>query len=540
MNIERRQFIAGSGLACIGALTAGLAGCASAPKQEDAPKTDAAATQAGIDTSAIAETIDCDICIVGGGMSGLAAACQAGENGDSVVVVEAAGECGGAGNGVEGLFAVESPLQAKLGIEVDRTAVLTEEVVGTNYTNSGLHWKDMIDNSGDNIQWLIDQGVEFSGQVDGYMPAGKFMGYHWFKNGHAREGYVPQMVARAQDLGVDVRTLTTAKELIVDNNKVVGLYAENSNHEVIQVNAKAVILAAGGFIGNTDLLAKQMFIAEGEMAQACLDTAATLNRMGAGVEMALAVGAKEYLGTCIEGWYQPATLPIGDAAMTWTVMFNDVIARDVLVNSGLCGTPTSLWVQEDALRFVNESESLTEPERTFTTRKFYKDHYQVFDQKTVDALFQDEKIRAAFEQMMTEYPESVMKADSIADLASCVGLEPSALEETVTTYNAFCSNGKDIDFGKPAEFLVPIDTAPYYIYKCEICGDATLGGICVDRNFRALDEQKNPIEGLYMAGVDACMLYNCVYPIAIGGTACANSVNSGRTAANHAHATLSV
>lgn len=545
MSISRRNFLAGAGVASAAA-AAVLAGCskgtATQPSAESAASGDTAGNgTAGTQDSLaaqVSETIDADIVVVGGGMSGLAAAVQAGCNGDSVVLLEAGGALGGAGNGVEGIFGVNSPLQKELGITLNPAEVLSDETASTNYTNSGLHWRDTIVNSGNNIAWLLEQGAEFSGVVDGYTAGGRFETFHWWKDGHAKDGYVPQMSARAQELGVNVLTLTRAQELIFEDGTVKGLFAKDADDAVIQVNAKAVILAAGGFVGNQELLARQMFITEGEMAQACLDTAAALNRMGDGVNMALAVGAKAYPGTCIEGWYQPKGAPVGDASMTFTAMVTDKLSfRESYLYSGLGGGAITIWVQEEGQRFVNESQSLTEIERTFSTRKFYKKHFQIYDQTVMDALFATDDLKAAHAAMVDQY-EGMFQADSIQELAGMLGLDAAALQATVDEYNGYCAAGVDEAFGKPADFLVPIAQAPFYGFECVICGDATLGGICVDRGFRALDVNKSAIPGLYMAGVDSCMLYNCVYPIGVPGTACCNSVNSGRTAANSAHADI--
>lgn len=525
MELARRNFIKATVAAGAAAVALGTAGGAKA-----------AETAAEGESPAATETLDCDVVVVGGGMSGLAAAVQAGINGDSVVLLEASGAVGGAGNGVEGVFAVDSPLQQEQGIEVDAAEVLADETSSTNYTNSGLHWRDMIKASGDNVAWLLEQGAEFSGVIDGYMPGGRFNTFHWWKNGCARDGYVPAMSARLEELGVDVRVKTLAKELILEDGTVKGLLAQTDNGW-LQVNSKAVILSAGGFIGNTDLLSQQMLISPEDMAEACLENSSLLHRMGDDVKMALAAGARVYPGSCVEGWYQPANVPVGDAAMIRTLKItDDVTFIDLYVRTGLgSGCGRSIWVQEDAQRFTNEAAALSEIERTFSTRRFYKEHYQIFDQALVDDVYGEEPLKSAFEQFMADYPSSILKADTVAELANLVGLDADALEETLSTYNAYCAEGKDGDFGRPAEYLTPIDTAPFYIFRCEICGDATLGGICVDRNFRALDAQKNPIPGLYMAGVDSCMLFNCVYPIGVPGAACCNSINSGRTSANTAH-----
>ena len=63
----------------------------------------------------------------------------------------------------------------------------------------------------------------------------------------------------------------------------------------------------------------------------------------------------------------------------------------------------------------------------------------------------------------------------------------------------------------------------------------SIGGIRRDANACVLTDKKQPVEGLYAVGTDGCMLYRNIYTINVGGACNANNVNSGRSAANHAH-----
>lgn len=533
MELKRREFIAGAAVAGLSAFACGLAGCA-APRGNDAPA--AQSTDSGDKPEAFeaAETVETDIVIVGAGISGLAAAVQAGHNKDRVIVLEASPTPGGAG-GVEGIFGWNSPIQRELGIDFSKSEVLTAEVKKNNYVTDGERWNDTIKASGENIQWLLEQGAEFTGVVDNYHDTCLYDTFHWWKGGHASEGYISPMLAKAEALGVTFRTKTRAKALIVNESTVTGLYAELEDGSILQVNAGAVVLAAGGFVGNTELLLSQMNITERDMAKKCLEVAALMNRVGDGVLMARDIGAQLYPNTCMEGWSQPANLPIGDASMYHGTPVGDSgLMYDFL--SPLLFAGTSIWVNENAQRFIDESSALTEIERTFPARKYYKDHYQIFDQATLDTFIGDDAaVESAFKQLRELNPDSILESNEIEGLGDLVGIDAAALASAIEEYNAYCAQGADDDFAKPAEFLAALEHAPYYVYRNEICGDATMGGVCVDRSFRALTPQKDPIPGLYIIGVDGCMLYNGVYSISIGGTACCNSINSGRTSVNHAH-----
>lgn len=279
-----------------------------------------------------------------------------------------------------------------------------------------------------------------------------------------------------------------------------------------------------------------MNISVGEVAEACLEVGKVTHRMGDGMLMATSIGAKPYPLTCIEGGVQPEGIPCGDASQSFTLMITEKVNWRQMMFPLVFGNTTTIWVEDECQRFVNEGIGMESPdELAIAPRKFVKNQYQIFDQKWVDTVMNTPELQEAFPALMEQYPDCIQKADTIEELAKIKGLDPTALAETVERYNGYCEKGKDEEFDKPAEFLIPLDTPPFYIFKAEVMGDATLGGVCVDRHFRALTADKTPIPGLYVAGVDGCMLYNCTYTISMPGSACANSVNSGRTSAKHAY-----
>lgn len=126
-------------------------------------------------------------------MSGLAAAVQAANNGDAVVGIEATNTTGGNGIGVEGIFAVGTKLQKDAGIEVTPVEIIQTEMEEAQMATNGALWNRFINASGDNVEWLIEQGVQFSGMVDDYLGSGVVSCFHWFEGDVASVGYVPQI-----------------------------------------------------------------------------------------------------------------------------------------------------------------------------------------------------------------------------------------------------------------------------------------------------------------------------------------------------------
>lgn len=508
MDMGRRQFVTGAAFAGVAAAAFALTGCNPAPQMKaSADEADASLPKPQATDYEISETRDADIVVVGG-----------------------------AGGGVEGIFACKSPLQKELGIAIEEVDILNTELDKSRYAISGIAWNDLIHKSGENIQWLLDNGVEFEGTVDGYTPQGELHTFHWFKDGHARDGYVDQMEAAAVKNGAEFLLNTAAEHVVMEDGRVAGLVAKQGDGSYIRINTNAVVLCAGGFSGNEDLLSEQLNLAPGEVSEASLESAKVAHRLGDGVNMAVESGAKRYPHSCMEGAINPENLPVGTSAQQFTLMLTDKMnwrnARKPLTKENFA----TVMVQEDGLRYVNEALcAVVHDEIYYASRRFCKAQYMIFDQNYVDNhINSDADMAEAFAAYLDQYPDCTLVADSIQELAELKGFDPAVLAGTIETYNKFCESGKDEEYGKPAEYLEKVDKAPFYITKLVIQPNATIGGVCIDGRNNALTPAKEAIPGLYVAGVDGCMLYSSTYTISVPGSACANSVNSGRNAVRNA------
>ncbi|MDR0851348.1 MAG: FAD-binding protein, partial [Clostridiales Family XIII bacterium] len=132
-------------------------------------------------------------------------------------------------------------------------------------------------------------------------------------------------------------------------------------------------------------------------------------------------------------------------------------------------------------------------------------------------------------------PDSIKIADTLDEIAKWIGCDPKELTEEIDTYNGYCEHGYDADFNKQRRYLAPCHRGPYYaIMHMGIAVD-TIGPVRIDHMTRVLDENWDPIEGLYCAGVlsagwqsnDYCGQY-------IFGSALSYSINSGRIAGRNA------
>ncbi|MCR4435515.1 MAG: FAD-dependent oxidoreductase [Clostridiales bacterium] len=494
-----------------------IAGCSSPTGNEK--QTAAPATPTAMDTA----TKQADVVVVGSGMAGMSAAIEAASQGAKVILLEKMGVLGGSTNHAEGMFASESPLQKKLGITVNTEELLREEFNFSNYRVDGNLWKDVMKHSGEDIQWLLDMGVKFETVTSTGAGA---------KTWHVYEGFGEKVInaymkPKAEKLGVEILLETPAKELIMKDGQVAGVKATTKDGKELAISAKAVVLATGGF-GNNEQMVKEFTHATKEKY---VDRGAP-GHTGDGINMAKAAGALTgeraivmQLGNTLESSF--ITTHINAAA----------------------GMEPSLWVNQDGKRFCNEdviwyytrgSNAIMSQYKTFT----------VLDSNEVKRLATEgatvgygmyvtpgtklDKLEAELQKAVADKAPDVFKADTIEELAAKMGVDKANFVETVNTYNAFCANGKDLDYGKNPKYLHAVKTGPFYGFRVKANNLTSCGGIRINENCEALNKDYQPIKGLYVAGMDCDGFTGDTYGLTIPGSAQGYSCYTGRTSGKNA------
>ncbi|MEQ3363030.1 FAD-dependent oxidoreductase [Raoultibacter massiliensis] len=510
-GINRRQFIGGASMLAAAGVVGMLAGCTQ-------PQTDAAQSSESTEATPqqpqnINETHDCDILVIGSGAAGLAAAVQAGELGANTICIESQSVAGGNMNGVEGCFGVGSRMQKEEGIEVDPGEVIRLEIEQSQYRCSGPGYVDMVHNSGENIDWLLDNGVTF-GQVD--VDKGDILVFHRFANHTGGKDYVPAMVEAAEKNGVTFMYDTEGTSLIkADDGSVAGAYAETKGGDAIQINAKSVIIATGGFADNQD------YMAECGLKPNSYVIGGVPGHDGLGHQMGIGAGAKSN---------RESTAMLAAFKVPTTPGYYDNGKFDFVVG---IAAPYSMWINEKGERFINEDfAGANAMAMTMPTWKNEKT-YIIMDAPMMDMFVNgDADAQKQLEDAIGE--QEILKADTLDDLASQASIDASALTETVDRYNGFAATGADLDYGKSAEAMMPLSTAPFYAIHVIPQVNTSIGSLQTDRTFHAVDENYEPIKGLYVVGVEGAMLWNNIYTINVSGGCNANNVNSGRVAARDA------
>ena len=107
--------------------------------------------------------------------------------------------------------------------------------------------------------------------------------------------------------------------------------------------------------------------------------------------------------------------------------------------------------------------------------------------------------------------------------------------ETVERYNELAHAGKDADFSKVSTRLFPVENPPYYAVPFGDSGMLVLiGGIDCDVDCRALDAEKNPVPGLFVAGNTMGGRFLVDYPVTVAGASHSMAMSFGRLAGRKA------
>lgn len=523
-GLTRRNFLAGTALAGAG-LAVGLTACSPSGETDEQvgdEQNDASTTVEHNPTS----VEDYDIVVVGSGTAGTCATLRAIEAGAKVLCLEKNGHLSGSSQYAEGLAGVGSKVQEDLGIELNRIEVMDAVMDYQHYSCSGPVVRAFVHKSGDTIDWLTDNGVAWYNVL---ALGNSFVTWHIPADPDTGEKIVigpmlAQLQERATGMGAEFRTECSMTDLVYEGGKVAGIYADQDGEE-IQINASAVVLASGGYSNNGELFEEFTGVSY-DRVFAYGDP----GRDGDSIKTARTIGAATH---------KPGCVMFHSGKLEDTYHFAD------LPNYIVCKQPT-VRVNASGERYFNEQVSMTDFSACGNVLTTNAQNFAIFDDDFITHIETEGPwlgllaLSAAagepFEcREEIEAFEPIVKADSLAELAEALGIDPNALEESVERFNGFCAAGEDEDFGLPAQYLFPVQTGPFYGAKVIPTLFTTVGGLAVNENMQVLDTDGYAIENLYAAGGDAGSLYGASYDVAVcSGSQQGWAATSGRLGAEHA------
>lgn len=476
------------------------------------------ATESSSETAAkeIEKTVD--VVIVGAGAAGLTAGISASELGADVLIIEK-GVSSAVSNGANagGPIAVGTKAQAAESEDLTMETLYTHMSAFAQSTINDALLRKALEVSGETVDMLDELGLTVTLRQDAYGVG--FRARHKIaEKGIDRTGVLEEEVRKN---GGEFMFETTGEKVLVDSNgNVVGLEATQSDGTKVKINAKAVLLATGGYLGSKEKITEKF----GDITVNPLGN--TLST-GDGINMALEVGGVEDKNFGIVANEFSAS---NEKAGIWSKDSNQNL------RFGIYG---GLLVNSEGNRFFNEQimadEPLSAAEATLREGKYYAvlDEAYYTSVETVgifETLGSPERWVAGVRNLSADAPAGAhvkvltearaqldeaieqgwaYKADTIEELAEYFGLDN--LVETVKTYNEMAVAGKDTQFYKDSVFLTPITEGPFYVFEYEPSAWCTIGGVKVDDSLRVVNSSNQPINGLYAAGMDAGSLFTAPY-----------------------------
>ena len=380
------------------------------------------------------------------------------------------------------------------------------------------------------LRWLSERGVKVDIEPNPFPYHVQMPGVPQISGGGL--AVIEALTPRIEALGGEFLYETTATDLILDDRGAVcGLRASGKDNEPIEIRAKAVVLASGGFQGNPQMLAQ--YVGPDSKYLRPVAPGGYYNK-GEGLRMALAVNAA----------------PAGD----WSDVHRQMVDPRAPGHEAL----THIWqmgvlVNQNGDRFLDEFDSNflnwhEEPGRAIVKQPGGIS-YIIYDDEVNSGPYQGWR-------RGLRNPVDPIMGETLEELAVKLNIPPANLVRTVDAFNAACTRSDDVVLGYAkvdgfpftfdgvsTEGISPpksngakrVEKGPFFCYPMisSIC--LTLGGLRVTPNSQVLNQSAEAIPGLYAAGETIGMYYGMY----VGGTSVLRGLTFGKIAGSHAAAQIS-
>jgi succinate dehydrogenase/fumarate reductase flavoprotein subunit len=444
-------------------------------------------------------TDDADVVVIGFGIAGGSAAVSAAAAGARVLVLEKAAAAGGTTSMAGGHFYLGggTAVQQATGHD-DSPEEMYKYLVSQSREPEHDKIRAYCDGSVEHFNWLEALGFQFErsyypGKVvvppgtEGLSYTGNEKVWPFCEQatpaprGHSvpvpgelggASMVIDLLLKRAADLGVQIRYETGATGLVVDADGAVAGVRWKHFTESGEIKANSVIIAAGGFAMNADMVAEYTPALGQERKTKHHGTVAPYilgnpNDDGLGIKLGLSAGG--------------VAQNLDQLFITAAAYPPEILLTGVIVNKD-----GNRFVAEDSYHSRTSAFVLEQPEQTA---------YLIVDEAHMQ---------------MPEMPliKFLDGWETVAEMEAALEIPEGNLAATLERYNANAANGEDPDFHKQPEYVAAQDTGPWAAFDLTL-GRAmysgfTMGGLKVSIDGEVLREDGSPIAGLYAAGACAC------------------------------------
>lgn len=586
-GLDRRTFLKGAGLGTLG-FAAGSALAACSPTNSTASSNGSEVSRTSAEGTAsswkvapeIPENVEdggsYDVVVVGHGYAGVTSCRELSEQGYKVALLEVQPESAYAASGNE---------SAALNSTVLDTLTAYNPVPHVDPVEYFKNWMAMIGNQGNPgliMKFCQNMGEHNDWYYDALTEADWATISHtgWPNEGETWEHILPSIGAykfwpgtfscygdcnqtkvqgynreKAIAAGAEFFFETRGEMIVREGEVITGVIASKSDDSYVKYSCSAVVVATGGFAQNEEMLNDLMpditqnmtsdEIWKDAFGNQRFPVADGAQYQGDGIKMAHWAGA--HLETLVAG----------------------MNSKHIQPPSGMTNLPQAVWVRGDGKRFCDEFYPIVEQrgvpsvymdrepihcvfDNDFTTYRSYYVPQHGGSEPTAAALATlREGMDTAYakfkgtyvepEEAPEEDPMAAMFAapeyiadDTLEGLAGQLGLTGDAVQafvEQIERYNGYCTSGVDGEFGRSAEVLFPVKNGPFY----GVSGNpgmgglmCTCGGIITDEEQNALDENFEPIPGLYVSGNDCGRRYGLEYITPTPGVSLGMAITLGR------------
>lgn len=509
-NVSRRNFLMGTGLMGMGLVGAGLAGC-SQPQQasslastaESVEDEDWLGAAPGTKPEDCASTIETDVLVIGAGIAGSMCAYGAVREGSKVLVVDkhTTPHCGGGC-----VSFVNSKYQRSQGVQEYDPLKLAYQLFNECQSRPDMELiMSWAFESGDILDELLETvcdpyGVPYMVKMESFDPEYELqanyntgISFNDLNNDSLLlliEGVQKYLV----DNGVDLRFGVKGEELVQDEaGRVVGAIITDENGEKVYVAASKGVMVCTGSYGANEKMVKEFY-------------SPTMQRLWSECNIYNSYYTPESAPT------EPVDTGDGHKMMCWAG------AQMEETTHPYCGWPLGgalgspyLAVNQMGQRYYNEAVYMLNSLPQFLEQPNQKGLYtwQIVSNEETPMPNVAGVPEGVLEQFIAN--GETYTADTLEELAAQIDVEPEVLTATVERYNELCETGFDEDFGKHKEFMIPVKTPPFKAVRVTYGIAVTLGGVKTNRNMQVLDENSNPIPGLYAVGNTAGRRFGWAY-----------------------------